>query len=243
MNILITNDDGYTASGLLAAYQAVQGLGKVHVVAPAQERSACSHQITLKRPITVQRATRDPFGMIHIVDGTPADCVRLGVAELLDSRVDLVISGINQGANAGVDVFYSGTVAGAREGAILGIRSIALSQALRSGVDTDWTRTAEAAGHVISLLRDEELPGPGFWSVNLPAPVPASFRDCLHRVPVAIEPAPMDFVRSEADDGSGIQYRYGPNNYWTRTTRNPTDYSVLKDGGVAISAIPLIRGF
>jgi len=83
MNILLTNDDGYEAPGLHAAFDALCDLGSVHVVAPATERSACSHAITLDRPITVERLQHDHFGIVHAVDGTPADCVRLGVGELV----------------------------------------------------------------------------------------------------------------------------------------------------------------
>src|SRR3972149_10306423 len=106
-------------------------MGKVHVVVPKSERSACSHTIALRGPITVQRRTHPVYGLSYAVDGSPADCVRLAVGTLVGGPIDLCISGINHGANAGVDTFYSGTVAGAREAAILGIRAIALSQARR----------------------------------------------------------------------------------------------------------------
>jgi 5'-nucleotidase len=138
MTVVLTNDDGFEAPGLLAAFEALRGMDGVHVVAPRAERSACSHTITLKSPIGVERITHGGLGTVYAVDGTPADCIRLAFAALIEGPIDLVVSGINRGANAGVDTFYSGTIAGAREAAILGIPAIAVSQAVRRGVEADW---------------------------------------------------------------------------------------------------------
>ena len=242
MNILLTNDDGYDAPGIRAAYNAVAGLGTVHVIAPTTERSACSHMITLRRPINVDRLTDPDFGSVCAVDGSPADCVRLGVAELIDDPVDLVVSGINRGANAGVDVFYSGTIAGAREGAILGITSIALSHAVRAGTEIDWAVAGDIAAFLIRDAIGEKLPGPGFWSINLPAPIPADARNHIHRVPLATQPTPMQFERGDSRDGEATQFRYGAA-YWTREVQSPTDDSVVRDGGIAVSAIPVAGRF
>lgn len=238
MNILLTNDDGCDAPGLCAAYDALIGLGTVHIVVPTRERSACSHAITLGRPITVQRRTHEHFGRMYAVDGTPADCVRLGAAELIDRPVDLVVSGVNRGANSGVDVYYSGTVAGAREGAILSIRSISVSQAIRPGLDTDWPAASGITAVLVRELVEEPLPGPGFWSINLPAPIPPDPRNHVHRVPVATEPMPMKFERGERDDGRVIEFAYGAR-YWDRVVSGPSDFATIRDGGIAVSAIPL----
>lgn len=237
MNIVLTNDDGFDAPGLRAAYNAMGRLGKVHVVAPQSQRSACSHMITLHEPIEVHRRRHDLFGSLFVVSGTPADCVRLAYAELIPGPIDMVVSGINHGANAGVDVFYSGTIAGAREGAILGLTSISLSQALRRGVETDWSATEEVVSRIVPMLVEERLPGPGFWSVNLPAPLPTNAQERIHRVPVATHPMPMTFERSDRGDGH-LAFRYGAS-YWTREEEGPTDYSVIRDGGIAVTAIPL----
>ena len=243
MNILITNDDGYDAEGLSAAHRAARFLGTVHVVAPVTQQSACSHKITLSGPITVRKIRLEALGQeIYAVDGTPADCVRLAAEELIAEPLDLVISGINAGANAGVDTFYSGTIAGAREGAILGIRSIAISQALRGPVPIDWDRTTEVAALLLEKLAFEELPGSGFLSVNLPAPIPENITDNVHRVPVAVDPMTMNFHRRELDGGSVLEFDYG-RNYWHRNTASPTDYSVVRDGGISITAIPLVGRF
>lgn len=243
MNILLTNDDGFDAPGLQASYLAVRSLGTVFVVAPKSERSACSHMITLRRPIQVERRTEhEPYGTGFAVDGTPADCVRLAVAALIDTPIDLVVSGINRGANAGVDVFYSGTIAGAREGAILGIPSIAVSQAIRSNLDVDWDAATEVTHELIKTLVAETLPGPGFWSINLPAPIPSNPSGHIHRVPVATHPMPMSFNRSDSDDGRTMAFEYGAS-YWLRDVTGPSDYSVIRDGGIAITAVPLVGRF
>ena len=242
MNILLTNDDGYDAPGIHAAYNALSGLGAVHVIAPATERSACSHMITLGRPINVERLSHPDFGAMCAIDGTPADCVRLGVAELLEQPIDLVVSGVNRGANAGVDVFYSGTIAGAREGAILGIMSIAVSHAVRAEVEIDWVAASEITGFMVRRLIGEKLPGPGLWSVNLPAPLPADARNHIHRVPLATQPTPMEFDRADSGTGEAIEFQYGAP-YWTRDVQSPSDYSVIRAGGIAVTAIPLTGRF
>ena len=241
MNIVLTNDDGFDAPGLTAAFYALNALGTVHVVAPTTERSACGHGITLRRPITVDRIDHGPLGTVFAVDGTPADCVRLAVSALIDKPIDLVFSGINAGANAGVDTHYSGTVAGAREAAILGIPAMAMSQAIRANVTRDWDAATELAAYLVPKLLNEILPGPGFWSVNFPAPIPSDARDRIHHVPIAAHPTPMIFDRMEHQDGR-MEFAYGAS-YWLREVTGPSDYSVIRDGGVAVTAIPTYGKF
>ena len=121
--ILVTNDDGYFSPGIRALADALAGLGEVTIVAPQNEASAVGHALTLRRPLRLE-----PVGeRIYAVDGTPTDCVNLGLNEVLGGRVDLIVSGINKGLNIGDDVTYSGTVAGALEGALLGIQAMAVS--------------------------------------------------------------------------------------------------------------------
>ncbi len=242
MDILLTNDDGIDAPGLQAAFEAIKHLGRIHVVAPCDERSACSHTITLRKPITVMRRQSHVFESAFAVDGSPADCVRLAWSALVDHPIKLVVSGINRGANAGVDTFYSGTVAGAREGAILGAPAIALSQGLRGGVEIDWTAASDICRHIVDTLMTETLPGPGIWNVNLPAPIPDSARELIQRVPVAVHPMPMTFDRKDAEDGKTLEFGYGAS-YWLRDVTGPSDYSVIRDGGVAVTAIPLVGKF
>lgn len=128
MNILLTNDDGIYAKGLAALWSAVRELGEVTVVAPDREMSATGHGITVDRPLRAEQVSIFD-GCAWAVNGTPADCVKLGVNSILKKKPDLVIAGINRGPNLGIDVLYSGTVSGALEGIILGIPSIAVSVA------------------------------------------------------------------------------------------------------------------
>jgi len=239
MNVLITNDDGLDAPGLRAAYEAVREFGRVHVVAPKSERSACSHMITLRHPITVEKLTHAHYGTAFAVDGTPADCVRLAVAELITEPIDLLLSGINRGANSGVDVYYSGTVAGAREGAILGLKSVAASQAIHNDRGVDWAAATKTVHEVITgIILSETLPAPGFWSLNLPQPIPEEGLDALRRVPVAIDATPLDFERTVREDGKTTEFGYG-SPYWGRDVQSPTDYSTIRDGLIALTTIPL----
>src|SRR5262245_57947419 len=119
--ILVTNDDGVRSEGLHALAQAVQRLGEVTVVAPQVEASAIGHALTLRRPLRMESIS----DRVYEVDGTPTDCVNIAITQIYEAKPDLVVSGINKGYNLGDDITYSGTVAGALEGALLGIPSIA----------------------------------------------------------------------------------------------------------------------
>src|SRR3982751_5186483 len=127
MLILLTNDDGIRGPGLVALYRELVKLGDVHVVAPETVQSATGHGITLTTPLLTSRVTIENAFTGTAVDGRPADCVKLAVAQLLPREPDLVVSGMNAGANVGVNVIYSGTVAAAIEAAFLGVPSIAVS--------------------------------------------------------------------------------------------------------------------
>ena len=167
MRILCTNDDGYRATGLRTLAAAATGLGEVQIVAPDREQSASSHSLTMHFPLRVHRLRPN----VQSVDGTPTDCVALAVGELLEGRrPDVVLSGINHGANMGEDVLYSGTVAGAMEATILGIPAIAFSYAGRdpSGIP--------AYGPLLQRLLPQLIGREGFpvetlLNVNLP-PIP-----------------------------------------------------------------------
>jgi 5'-nucleotidase len=140
MHILIANDDGYLAPGLLALVNALRPLGKITVIAPEQNHSGASNSLTLSRPLTVNRMAGGDRDNFLYVNGTPTDCVHIALTGLLDSKPDLVVSGINQGENMGEDVLYSGTVAAAIEGVMFGIPAIAFSQVAKG-----WARLDDAA--------------------------------------------------------------------------------------------------
>ena len=161
--ILVTNDDGVHAPGIRALAAALRPLGEVHVVAPDREVSACAQSLTLKHPLRAERIEPN----VHSVDGTPADCVNLAIVKLLPRRPELVVSGINRGANLGDDVFYSGTVGGAREGTFFGVHSLAISLAARS--ETDFGPAARFAHTLAARVLEKGLPERTLLNVNVPA--------------------------------------------------------------------------
>src|SRR5918994_1431005 len=141
MLILLTNDDGIMAPGIVAMYRELVKLGEVHVVAPGTVQSATGHGITLTTPLLTSRVTIENAFTGTAVDGRPADCVKLAVSQLLPRQPDLVVSGMNAGANVGINVIYSGTVAAAIEAAFLGLPSIATSLYLRNDKPIDYARS------------------------------------------------------------------------------------------------------
>ncbi|WP_437206037.1 5'/3'-nucleotidase SurE [Planctomicrobium sp. SH664] len=170
MKILLVNDDGIHAPGLRAIRDALQELGDVQVVAPLAEQSGVGHGITYLHPIMVKEILEEGEHYGWAVDGSPADCVKMGVLEFCKGEPQLIVSGINSGANVGINVLYSGTVAAAIEGAFFGITSIALS--LSQVTPPDYQATAIRAVHLIRQLL-EQSPRPGMlWNVNFPATRP-----------------------------------------------------------------------
>jgi len=161
--LLVTNDDGVHAAGLRALIAALEPVGEVHVVAPDREVSACSQSLTLKHPLRVETVAP----RIHAVDGTPADSVNLALVKLLPRRPDLVVSGINRGGNLGDDVFYSGTVGGAREGTFFGVPSVAISLAVRA--EADFTEAAAFATRLARMVLEKGLPEQTLLNVNVPS--------------------------------------------------------------------------
>jgi 5'-nucleotidase len=166
LNILITNDDGIQAAGLWALYRALNRRHQVTVIAPDRERSAVSHGITLHQPIRATLITVNGGDQGWAVSGTPADCVKLAVVELLDAKPDLVIAGINPGANVGVNLNYSGTVAAAKEATLYGLKALSVSI---QGFDNLYY--AEAAGFVarlVPLIYSKKIPVGTFLNINFP---------------------------------------------------------------------------
>ncbi len=163
MKILVTNDDGIHACGISELAAELRKLGTVAVVAPDRERSAVGHALTLHHPL---RAT-EVGTLMFAVDGTPTDCVNLGIHALLDFRPDIVVSGINRGANLGDDVTYSGTVSAAMEATLMGIPSFAISLAT-DGLAGNYRAAAIFAGKLTRSIFDNGLPSDTFLNVNVP---------------------------------------------------------------------------
>ena len=170
MRILVSNDDGYFAPGINVLAEALASCAQVTVVAPERDRSGASNSLTLDRPLSVRRASN---GFLY-VNGTPTDCVHLAVTGLLEELPDVVVSGINHGANMGDDTIYSGTVAAATEGFLLGIPSIAISLVAEGGGHFDTA--ARIACELVTRFRDEPLTQPVLLNVNVPDTEYASLR-------------------------------------------------------------------
>lgn len=163
MKILVTNDDGINAPGILSLAEALRKVGEVAVVAPDRERSAVGHALTLHHPLRALQMGVDIFA----VDGTPTDCVNLGIHNLLSFKPDIVVSGINRGANLGDDVTYSGTVAAAMEATLMGIPAFAVSLATQ-GKGTHYDSAAEFAVRLARQIHEKGLPNDTFLNVNIP---------------------------------------------------------------------------
>lgn len=162
MRILLSNDDGYFAPGLAALHEALSGLGEIIVVAPEQNRSGASNSLTLDRPLMLKQAASG----FHFVNGTPTDCVHLAVTGMLETLPDIIVSGINNGANMGDDTIYSGTVAAATEGFLLGIPSIAIS--LTSFDGRNFATAGRIARELVERQIRQPIGEPVLLNVNVP---------------------------------------------------------------------------
>jgi len=235
MRILVTNDDGIYAPGLAALAEAAAKVGEVHVVAPVVEQSGVAHTISLQHPLRVVEIDRGSKLFGRAVSGAPADCVRLAVRELLHERPNLVLSGVNLGANVGCDVLYSGTVAAAIEGALLGIPSVAVS--IEHGRRPDFALAAHIglviARHLLALAR--EVSGlPLLLNVNVP---------CLPRSRIR----GVQITRQSRHGGEeGFVKRKDPRGrfyYWFSEGRAPhslvegTDIAALRRGYVSVTPL------
>src|SRR5437870_4800426 len=224
--ILVTNDDGYRSEGIRALAKALSELGSVTIVAPVLEASAIGHALKLRHPLRLEAFEEHTYA----VDGTPADCVNIAVTQLFIGLPDLVVSGINKGWNLGDDITYSGTVAGALEGALLGVPAIALSLRQTRG-DYDLTFAARAAAVMGDAILRRPLPSRTFLNINLPKGPPKGYR-------VTVQ-AKRNHVTSVAErhDPKGRPY------YWIEEGQNEwephdrSDYQAVRDGYVSITPL------
>ncbi|HTL27978.1 MAG TPA: 5'/3'-nucleotidase SurE [Tepidisphaeraceae bacterium] len=235
MLILLTNDDGIRAPGLVALYREIRKIGDVHVVAPETVQSATGHGITLDMPLLTQPVTvEDTFTGIA-VDGRPADCVKLAMSHLLPRAPDLVVSGLNSGANTGINVVYSGTVAAAIEGAFLGAPAIAASLHLKSDVPVDYAGAAQFAREAIEQVIAAELMPGGIVSINVPA-LGAGVRPAGTKV-VRQCTQPWVDTYEERTDPRGRKYFWNSSVFTLGNTADDTDVAALRDGYVTITPL------
>lgn len=226
--ILVTNDDGVHSPGIHALAAALVPLGEVLVVAPHAESSAIGHALTLRRPLRIETHERGYFA----VDGTPTDCVNLGVAVLMKGELpDLIVSGINTGWNLGDDVTYSGTVAGALEGALLGVPAIAVS--LRRGRDAafDFAPSAEAARLLAGVVLSQGLPDRTFLNVNVPKGRPRGFKRTVQGKRNHITKI------SERLDPRGKPYYWIEEGIDEWAPHDRSDYHAVKEGFISVSLL------
>lgn len=231
MHILIANDDGYLAPGLAALVQAMQGLGHIDVIAPEQNASGTSNSLTLNRPLQLFTAVNG----FRYVNGTPSDSVHLALTGWLDRRPDLVLSGINNGANMGDDTLYSGTVAAAMEGFLFGIPAIAFSQVERGWGELDAAaRTARALVEQIIPLLGQEGGRPWLLNVNIPNRADA---DRLPRVVTRLgrRHASEPMIKQINPRGEPI-YWIGPAGD-AREAGDGTDFHATANGRVSITPL------
>ncbi|HOB75504.1 MAG TPA: 5'/3'-nucleotidase SurE [Phycisphaerae bacterium] len=232
MRILLSNDDGILAPGLAALREVLLELGEVSVVAPASVQSAAGHGITVTGPLAVRRVHVQDSFFGHAVEGRPADCVKLAINHLLEAPPDLVVSGINDGANVATNVLYSGTVAAAAEGALLGYPAIAVS--MERGEERDFRRAARITLPIIRQLLDRGLAAGSLININLPDLAPGLPRG-VRVVPQATRVMEDDFVRFAGPDGRDY--------YWLAEGRfkhaDPceSDLDALNEGYIAITPL------
>jgi 5'-nucleotidase len=234
MRILLTNDDGPFSAGLVALAAALDRLGQVTVVCPAEERSGVSHAITHLTPVRRAAVTLPDGRTATTLSGTPADCVKFALAQELDAPPDLVVSGFNLGINAGIDLFYSGTVAAALEGGLNGVRSVAFSTSLTNA--GRLPRAADIALSTLQRILAEAPPGPAVFNVNVP-----ELRD-------GIEPA-VRFTRQSTTYPPGRYHRSeGPRGrivHWLAWEADAgahgedSDVAALKAGHVSVTPLTM----
>ena len=228
LRFLLTNDDGLDAPGLAALEAAVPEGSDVLVIAPAEERSACSHQVTTARALRARRVNARRLS----VDSMPADCVRLALHGFRDS-FDWVLAGINHGANLGADVYYSGTVAAVREAALFGVPSIALSHYRdRELSDDDWRRATGWVRDFLPELLERPMERGEYWNVNLPS-LPRG-------------PADPPIVDCEVDTSPlQLSYEVEEDCYWytgvysSRGRQPGRDVDTCFNGGISVSRLRL----
>jgi 5'-nucleotidase len=237
MQILLTNDDGIYAPGLAAMERALQRLGDVCVVAPAVEQSGVGHSITFLSPLMAKEVFDGDRRRGWAVEGSPADCVKLAVAEFCPKMPDLLVSGINGGLNVGINVLYSGTVAGATEGAVFGITSVAVS--LEYDEHARFDRAAEMAVRLIEqILAQKDSAEHNLYNINIPTVAFERPTD-VRVVPMATANWPADFDRRV--DPKGRRYYWAMGTPAVPVAGELTDLEAWQKGFITLTPLRIDR--
>jgi len=240
MRILLTNDDGIDAPGLIFLYRPIQDLVEVYVVAPQEVQSATSHAVTFHRPIRVAQHPGPGGEGFEDFKGTsvgarPADCVKLAIAHLVPKPIDLVISGINAGANVGVNVIYSGTVGAAREAAFMGLPAIAVSQHIGDWDAINWEASAKHARRAIGEILAGPMTPHTVMNLNIPILDDRAEPLGIKTAPISTSSMVDKYEITPADDGS---FHYQTCNAMTFSRREPgTDVAALFDGYITLTPL------
>lgn len=234
LKLLLTNDDGISAEGLQRLVDLLAREHDCYVVAPDQGRSCCGHSVTNADALRVERVSPSQWK----VSGTPADCVRMGLI-VLGIKPNWVLAGVNHGGNMGIDTLYSGTVAAAREAAILGSRSMAVSQYMRRDVAKDWVKTALRAKRVLQKLWNESLAPGHFWNVNLPALTPEDESEFpVTHCPLELGPLAISYEPSQREHDQSISSHLYQSNYQSRPKQEGSDVHYCFAGHAVVTALP-----
>lgn len=237
MRILLTNDDGVYAPGIAALRKPLEKLGDVSLIAPATEQSGVGHSITFLEPLVCKQIFDGEQLQGIAVEGSPADCVKLGVSVLIEEPVDLVVSGVNGGLNAGINVLYSGTVAAAIEGAFFRLNSFAVS--LEYDPHADFDIAAKIAVPLIQQILAKKDAPPQLYNINIPTAAVRSFQSGqapqVEIVPMGVERYGEHYIRRQ--DPKGRDYYWATNDPPPRRTDHPTDLTALADGHVTVTPL------
>lgn len=232
VQILLTNDDGIYAPGLVALERELRDMGDVDVVAPATEQSGVGHSITLLSPLICKEVFENEKHRGWAIEGSPADCVKLGIFKLCRGRPDLVVSGMNGGLNAGINVLYSGTVAAAIEGAFFGITSIAVS--LEFDEHPQFDKAARIAGQVIRQILENKDEESQLYNLNIPTAAVDHPRG-VRVVPMGVARYGGDFV--ERTDPKGRTYYWPINDSPPPPSEIETDIRALGKGLITLTPL------
>jgi 5'-nucleotidase len=230
MKILVSNDDGYQATGINVLADALARIADIVVVAPDRNRSAASHSLTLEDPLRIREVGENRY----CVNGTPSDCVHLALTGFLEEEPDLVVSGINHGANLGDDVIYSGTVAAAMEGRFLGLPTIAVS--LVGQHLTHFETAARVATEFVQRLHKHSLPSEIIFNVNVP--------DRPYEELTGIQAVRLGF-RHKSEPVVKAQDAHGRTIYWvgpagkSQDTGDGTDFHAVDEGAVSVTPLKI----
>jgi len=229
MEILLTNDDGIFAPGLAALYKELVKIGDVTVAAPADSRSGASHSITFSRPLVCNKVDINGQFTGFSIEGSPADCVKLAVMQLHKGPIDLLVSGINNGANAGINVYYSGTVAAAMEGAFLGIPAVAMSLSFEEQMD--FEKASHCCGQILKQLMPVQKGN--VININIPQLSKGEPKG-VRVVPQSSKGFEEYYISQTNEQGQTVFQLAGGTHL---TDGNPTDTTSLEEGFITITAL------